>query len=167
MTTTATRYDRRMYAVMNNREAAALFATAGRRKALVGVHIALTAGVLGAFFGWGGVPGAITMVALLLPWVVATGAINGATRGLLELRARMLDERQLVERDRVRSLAHQLTGRLLLAGTAAVVAAELYTDVDLSRLTVPLMVAALVLHLLSPLWVAGLRVQDEPSDDES
>ncbi|MEV6326541.1 hypothetical protein [Streptomyces sp. NPDC051909] len=167
MTTTATRYDRRMYAVMNNREAAALYATAGRRRVLVGVHLALTAGGLGAFFGVGGVPGALTMVALLLPWVVATGAINGATRGLLELRGRMLDERQLVERDRVRSLAHRLTGWLLIGGTAVVVLLAAYTDVDLSGLAAPLMVAVLALHLLTPLWVAGLRVQDEPSGDEN
>ncbi|WP_418958672.1 hypothetical protein [Streptomyces tritici] len=165
--TTATRFDQRMYAVMNNREGAPLYATAGRRRAVVFTHMALTAGGFGAFFVWGGVAGALTMVALLLPWVVMTGAINGATRGLLELRGRMLDERQMVERDRVRSIAHRLTGWLLLAGTAAVVLLAAYTDVDLSGVPAPLMVAVLVLHRLTPLWVAGLRVQDDPADDES
>ncbi|MFJ8594345.1 hypothetical protein [Streptomyces sp. NPDC093598] len=43
---------------------------------------------------------AVTAV-LLVPWTVATGVINGATRGLLELRERVLDERQSAERGRV------------------------------------------------------------------
>ncbi|MET9540537.1 hypothetical protein ABZY16_23990 [Streptomyces sp. NPDC006553] len=46
---------------------------------------------------------------------VLTGVLKGSTRGLLELRGRMLDERQPVERDRVRASAHRITLWLLVA----------------------------------------------------
>ena len=46
---TATRYDRRMYALMNDRRAAAVYATAGRRRLLVGAHVVLTAAGVGAW----------------------------------------------------------------------------------------------------------------------
>ena len=59
------------------------------------------------------------LLALLLPWCVATGAINAATRGLLELRRRALDERQRAERSEVLARAHRITTALLLATAAA------------------------------------------------
>ncbi|MEU8531286.1 hypothetical protein AB0C77_37790 [Streptomyces sp. NPDC048629] len=165
--TDATRYDRRMYAVMNDRRAQSLYATAARRRAVAGAHIALTlAGIAAAVF-WPGLWGGIALLVLLLPWAVATGAINGATRGLFELRGRMLDERQLVERDRVRSIAHRVTGVLLAVGTLVAVVAPGSTGVRPDRMLVPLLAAALVLHWLTPLWVAMLRVEDEPADDEA
>lgn len=46
------------------------------------------------------------LLGVLLPRCVATGVINSATRELLELRGRVLDERQLAERDRVLARAH-------------------------------------------------------------
>ncbi|WP_406862651.1 hypothetical protein ABZO31_20375 [Streptomyces sp. HUAS MG47] len=168
--TTATRFDRRMYAVMNNRAGVALYATPARRRAVVGAHVALTAV---AVVAWNAavfqaeLTGVIVVLAVLLPWMVATGAINGATRGLLELRGRMLDERQLVERDRVRALAHRLTGWLLLAGTALLAVLTVSDMVDPGGLALPLMVAVFAAHRLMPLWVAGLRVTDEPADDDA
>ncbi|MFE6227227.1 MULTISPECIES: hypothetical protein [unclassified Streptomyces] len=167
---TATRFDQRMYTVMNRREAAALYATAARRRAVVGVHVALTAvGVV----AWNATVfaddtiGLIAVLAVLLPWIIATGAINAATRGLLELRGRMLDERQLVERDRVRATAHRVTGWLLLAATAALAVLARTTDVELGGLALPLMVGVFVVHRMMPLWIAMLRTEDEPADADA
>ncbi|MFE1547717.1 hypothetical protein [Streptomyces sp. NPDC058718] len=164
---TATRYDRRMYAVMNDRRAAAMYATAGRRRLIVGAHAALTAVGVTALFGtvFGSAPTALVVaVAALLPWVLLTGMLNGSTRGLLELRGRMLDERQLVERDRVRALAHRITLWLLVAAAFGTGAYSVMTDAPLRAEMTPVLVGVLVAHWMMPLWVASLRVQDEPGD---
>ncbi|WP_338783004.1 hypothetical protein [Streptomyces sp. DG1A-41] len=115
MTTThLTRYDRSMLRLMNDRRGQAWYATAARRRLAVAAHITLTVAI-GALMShfllakdeplW---PVAATAV-LLLPWMVATGLINGATRGLLELREHLLDERQSAERSRVLARAHRMT----------------------------------------------------------
>ncbi|MFF9851077.1 hypothetical protein [Streptomyces litmocidini] len=167
---TTTRYDRRMYAVMNDRRAAAAYATAARRRLLVGAHFALTVTGVGAWiatvFGPGYGP-AVVVAVVLLPWMVLTGMLNGSTRGLLELRGRMLDERQLVERDRVRALAHRITLWSLVAAVAGTGAYGVLTDVALRGAVTPLLVGVLAAHWMMPLWVAGLRVQDDLGDDES
>ncbi|MGW2230463.1 hypothetical protein [Streptomyces formicae] len=162
-----TGYDRRMYAIMNRREAAPLYATAGRRRAVVVAHMALTAlgiacwlySVLGderwATFG---------ILGVLLPWCVATGVINGATRGLLELRARALDERQRAEKDRVVTRAHQAMMWLLLGATVAVGCAGL-AGVEVEGLIFPVLFSVFVVHWLMPLWMAGLTAADEPVDE--
>ncbi|MFB7589998.1 hypothetical protein [Streptomyces sp. NPDC056169] len=166
---TATRYDRRMYAVMNDRRAAAVYATAGRRRLLVGAHVVLTgvgvAAWIGTVFGSGWIL-AVAVAATLLPWVVLTGALNGSTRGLLELRGRMLDERQLVERDRVRAVAHRLTLWLLVAAAFGTGAYGVLADAPLRAAVTPALVGVLAAHWMMPLWVAGLRVQDEPREPE-
>ncbi|MFI6416848.1 hypothetical protein ACIBG6_05365 [Streptomyces sp. NPDC050842] len=164
---TTTRYDRRMYAVMNDRRAAAVYATAGRRRLLVGTHFALTTvGVgsyIGAVFG-SGFGSAAAVAIVLLPWVLLTGMLNGATRGLLELRGRMLDERQLVERDRVRALAHRITLWLLVVAAFGAGTYSVVTDAPLQAAVTPVLVGVLAAHWMMPLWVAGLRVQDDLGD---
>ncbi|MEU2236802.1 hypothetical protein ACH4A8_08125 [Streptomyces vietnamensis] len=165
---TATRYDRRMYAVMNDRRAAAAYATATRRRLLVGAHFALTLTGVGAWIAtvFGPGYGPIVVVAVvMLPWVLLTGMLNGSTRGLLELRGRMLDERQLVERDRVRALAHRITLWLLVAAAAGAGAYGILTDAPLQAAVAPVLVGVLAVHWILPLWVAGLRVQDDLADD--
>ncbi|MFC9590810.1 hypothetical protein [Streptomyces sp. NPDC056944] len=165
---TATRYDRRMYTVMNDRRAAAAYATATRRRLLVGAHIALTATGVGAWIATVFGPGygqLVVVAAVLLPWMVLTGMLNGSTRGLLELRGRMLDERQLIERDRVRALAHRITLWLLLAVAGGVGTYGVLTDAPLRAAVTPVLVGVLAVHWMMPLWVAGLRVQDDLGDD--
>ncbi|MEU1432848.1 hypothetical protein ACFYPA_08425 [Streptomyces sp. NPDC005775] len=168
-TTAPTRHDRRMFAVMNDGRASALYATATRRRTAVAGHAVLTAAGLVAGIGayatdhrWP----AFALLALLLPWCVATGVINGATRGLLELRTRVLDERQVAERDRVRARAHRLT-TLLLASAFGVVAVGHWTGrADAGTLLAPVLATVFVAHCLMPLWVAGLSVRDEPEQEE-
>ncbi|MFF3639821.1 hypothetical protein [Streptomyces sp. NPDC002564] len=162
-----TGYDRRMYALMNRREGASLHATAARRRTAVGTHIALTAAAIACWLGsvlgearWA----TFGLLALLLPWCLATGIINGATRGLLELRTRALDERQRAERDRVASLAHRAMMWLLLGTTIAVGCAGL-AGAGIEGLVFPVLFSVFVVHWLMPLWVAGLTAADEPVDD--
>ena len=167
-----TTYDRRMFALMNGGEGRPFHATAVRRRIVVCAHIALTALGLAA-----GVTGSLAkqpwalyaLLALLLPWCLATGMINSATRGLLELRGRVLDERQLAERDRVLARAHRVTLFLLLAATIGAGTAgwfgEVRMDVRVEALVVPVLVVVLVMHWLMPLWVAGLLVRDEPAEE--
>ncbi|MFF7176960.1 hypothetical protein [Streptomyces sp. NPDC008121] len=166
---TTTRYDRRMYQVMNDRRAARFHATAGRRRAVVAAHVALTAVGVGAWiatvFGPWFWPAAVIAV-VLLPWVLLTGLLNGSTRGLLELRGRMLDERQLIERDRVRALSHRATLWLLIAAAIGAVAYGTLTDEPLRAEVAPVLSGVLAVHWIMPLWVAGLRVQDDLRDDD-
>ncbi|MFF8788115.1 hypothetical protein [Streptomyces sp. NPDC015125] len=167
-----TRYDERMFAIMNNREGNALYATAARRRTAVTAHVVLTvASVATGIGGWvtdrRGLAFALLglSLALTLAWCVATGVINGATRGLLELRTQVLDERQLAERDRVRARAHRLT-TYLLAGAVIGVAAYCWTgQVQARTLLVPVLIVVFVVHWLMPMWVAGLAVRDEPAEE--
>ncbi|MFC9649343.1 MULTISPECIES: hypothetical protein [unclassified Streptomyces] len=168
MTTGLTKYDRRMYTVMNRREGRPFYATAARRRAIVCAHIALTvAGVAGwtlmvfADRMWS----IFVLLGALLPWCVATGLINGATRGLLELRGRALDERQLRERDTVLARAHRLTSLLLLAAAVGIGFLGWLGEVRVEALVTPVLIAVLVPHWLMPLWVAGLTVRDEPDEE--
>ncbi|MFF8642255.1 hypothetical protein [Streptomyces sp. NPDC015345] len=163
-----TNYDRRMYRLMNRREAAPFHATAARRRAWVVGHIALTAvsAVAWLFAVVGDERWATwTMLGLLLPWCFATGVINSSTRGLLELRVRALDERQRAERVRVAAVAHRAMLWVLLAATVGSGAAAL-SGLELKGLVFPVLFSAFVVHWLMPLWVAGLTARDEPDLDE-
>ncbi|WP_406729532.1 hypothetical protein WJ438_40525 [Streptomyces sp. GD-15H] len=172
-TTPLTRHDRRMLRRMNDRRSRPLHATAARRRLAVAAHLVLTAaigGLMTYFFFAEGEPlwAFVVVVALLLPWMVATGVINAATRGLLELRERALDERQSAERARVQARAHRAMTVLLVATT---IAAGLSTagaaDGRLPTASAgAVLVAVLVVHWLMPLWVAGLMAQDEPAEDD-
>ncbi|UNO44228.1 hypothetical protein KGS77_26835 [Streptomyces sp. MST-110588] len=162
-----------MFALMNNREgaalqAAALHATATRRRVIVAAHMVLTAASAAGYIGmfltdhhW------LVLVPLVLTpfWCVATGLINSATRGLLELRTRVLDERQLAERDRVGARAQRLTTYLLAAVLVGVTGYGLTGHALTGTLLIPVLFAVFVAHWLMPMWVAGLTAQDEPEPE--
>ncbi|MDX3224341.1 hypothetical protein [Streptomyces sp. ME19-01-6] len=171
-TTRMTRYDQRMVRLMNDPRGRSLCATAARRRLAVAAHITLTAafGALMTHFYlaesepmWV----VVVMAALLLPWMVATGAINAATRGLLELRERALDERQTAERSRVLARAHRMMTLLLATAAAGLLIAGAAGGDAPKAYVAPVLIAALVSHWLMPLWVAGLMAQDEPAEDEA
>jgi hypothetical protein len=171
-TTRLTRYDRSMLRLMNDRRGHPLYATTTRRRLIVAAHVSLTVAVV-ALIGhfclaraeptWAAVAGAV----LLLPWMVATGAINGATRGLLELRERALDERQLAERSRVLARAHRLMTCLLAGSVVGLLAAGAALGDALRVYVAPALAVVLVAHWLMPLWVAGLTAEDEPAEEEA
>lgn len=166
-----TRYDRSMLRLMNDRRAMPLYATAARRRSVVAAHLALTAAI-GALMAYAlpadGRPvwPLVAVVALLLPWMVATGAINGATRGLLELRERALDERQSEERARVQARAHRVTTLLLATAAVALLIVRLTGGASPKTYAGPLLLAVLAVHWLMPLWVAGLMVRDESAEED-
>ncbi|MDK0518495.1 hypothetical protein [Streptomyces sp. ML-6] len=166
-----TRHDRRMLRLMNDRRAQPLYATAARRRLVVTAHVVLTAaigGLMTHLYLAEGEPirAVVVMAVLLLPWMVATGAINAATRGLLELRERALDERQSAERVRVQARAHRAMTLLLLAAAAGLLTAGAIEGHAPTAYAAPVLIAVLVVHWLMPLWVAGLMAQDEPAEDD-
>ncbi|MFI0260477.1 hypothetical protein ACH4OW_15750 [Streptomyces sp. NPDC017056] len=163
-----TRYDEHMYTLMNRREGVELYATAGRRRAVVIAHVLLTAASLAALFSafaTATVWLSFVPLMLLLPWCIATGVINAATRGLLELRTRVLDERQLAERDRVRALAHRLTTYVLLCAVAGGIVVGELGGLTAGGVVLPVLISAFAVHWLMPMWVAGMTAQDEPADE--
>ncbi|MET9830462.1 hypothetical protein ABZ078_14320 [Streptomyces sp. NPDC006385] len=171
-TTRMTRYDRSMLRLMNDPRGRVLHATATRRRVTVAAHVALTVAIVAliAHFClsqpepmWAVAVGAVLMV----PWMVATGVINSATRGMLELREHALDERQSAERRRVLARAHRTMTTLLLAAVAALLAAGAADGDALRTYAAPTLAIVLVAHWLMPLWVAGLTAQDEPAEDEA
>ncbi|MGY0061912.1 hypothetical protein ACWY4P_36155 [Streptomyces sp. LZ34] len=171
-TTRMTDYDRRMVRLMNDRRARSLYATAARRRLAVAVHITLTA-AFGALMThlylaesepiWA----IVVMAVLLLPWMIATGAINAATHGLLELRERALDERQSAERSRVLARAHRVMTLLLATAAAGLLTAGAAGGDAPTAYVAPVLIAVLVAHWLMPLWMAGLMAEDEPAEDEA
>ncbi|SDN69482.1 hypothetical protein SAMN04487981_106215 [Streptomyces sp. cf386] len=171
-TTQMTRYDRSMLRVMNDPRGRQLRATAARRRWVVVAHVALTTAIVALLTHfcvsraepiWAAVAG----VVLLLPWMVAQGLINGATRGLLELRERALDERQLAERSQVLARAHRATTCLLAVAVIGLFAAGAVDGDTLRTYAPPALVGVLVVHFLMPVWVAGLTAKDEPTEDET
>ena len=171
-TTQLTRYDRSMLRLMNDRRGRPLYATATRRRLVVAAHVTLTVAIV-ALIGyfclaraepvW---PAAVAAV-LMLPWMMATGVINGATRGLLELREHALDERQSAEHMRVVTRAHRLMTWLLAGSVVGLLAAGTADGAALRVYAAPVLAVVLVAHWLMPLWVAGLTAQDEPSEDDT
>ncbi|MTE20639.1 hypothetical protein F0L17_16290 [Streptomyces sp. TRM43335] len=172
MTKTATHRDRRMLALMNDDRHRGLYATRARRRGLVTAHVALSAALLGALWalpgdhGWPLYAVLPALLVLLAVWCTITGALNLATRGLLELRARVLDERQLADRGRVLAVAHRASLALQLAVLFGLYLAHAHGD---ARLSVPFLLgtlfALLVAHWLLPLWIATLTAPDDPADD--
>jgi hypothetical protein len=170
-TTRLTRYDRSMLRLMNDRRGLAWYATPTRRRVAVAAHITLTAsigGLMTHLFLAEGEPlwPAAVMAVLLLPWMVATGVINVSTRGLLELREHVLDERQSAERTRVLARSHRAMTLLLATAVVALLVVGLADGDAPKAYAGPLLITVLVVHWLMPLWVAGLRAQDEPADDD-
>ncbi|KJK34445.1 hypothetical protein UK15_35835 [Streptomyces variegatus] len=170
-TTRLTRYDRSMLRLMNDRRSASWYATAARRRLAVTAHAALTlaiGGLMTHFFLAKGEPlwPVAVMAVLLLPWMVATGVINSATRGLLELRERALDERQSAERSRVLARSHRATTLLLGAVAVTLLITGGVAGDAPKAYAAPLLIAVLVVHWVMPLWVAGWHAEDEPADDD-
>ncbi|GAA2633369.1 hypothetical protein [Streptomyces axinellae] len=166
----ATRYDTWSFRTMNDPRIKRYHATRAARRGIVATHAVVTAVALAGMTA-GCATGrtwllAVPLVALLV-WIPATGLLNSMTRGLLELRARVLDERQLAERGIVYSRAHRATSGLMAAALLGFFVTTSTGD-DPRDLSVPLAVTAVflaVLHHLLPLWIAALRVQDEPLDE--
>ncbi|MBC9726314.1 hypothetical protein [Streptomyces sp. TRM68367] len=168
-TTRMSHYDQAMLRVMNDRRGQPLYATAARRRLAVAAHIVLTV-AFGALVTHLYLSDALwtiaVMAVLLLPWMVATGVINGAARGLLDLRERVLDERQVADRRRVLARAHRTTTLLLVTAAVTLLTVGAINEDAPRPYAAPLLIAVLVVHWLMPVWVAGLTAKDEPAEEE-
>jgi MFS family permease len=164
-----------MLRLMNDPRHRHVHATRARRRGLVAAHVVLTAAALAALAPLTGRltdpgPRWAALAALLLltaAWCVVTGMLNLATRGLMELRARVLDERQHAERGRAFVLAHRTSLGLHLAALLWVLLAYGggYAEVSARTLAGTVLVL-LVAHWLLPLWAAVLTARDEPDEPD-
>ena len=167
----ATRYDTWALRTMNDPRTKGWHATRAARRRFVVAHVAATVVGVASMISlyWAGRSWWLApLVVALLVWIPLTGVLNSMTRGLLELRTRMLDERQRAERGAAHTLAHRVTGWVMAAAVVGFFAAHL-AGVGLDGLAVPMAATGLclfILQRLSPLWVAALRAEDEPEDDE-
>jgi hypothetical protein len=166
-----THYDRAMLRLMNDPRRRALHATRARRRLAVAAHAVLTVAVAALFAHFSLSEGeamwsAAVMAVLLLPWMVAQGVINSATRGLLELRERALDERQSAERNRVLARAYRITMGLLVLAVVGLFVVHGADGDALRTYAGGALGAVLVAHFVMPTWLAGLMAQDEPAEDE-
>ncbi|MGP3973259.1 hypothetical protein ACTWQF_04320 [Streptomyces sp. 8N114] len=167
----ATGYDTWLLKTMNDARVKRYHATRGARRRIVVAHVVTTAvglaGMVGSY-AWASPWPLVGLLAALLAWIPLTGFLNSMTRGLLELRKRVLDERQVAERGEVHARAYRINSWVMTAALLGFYVAWL-AETSLAELAVPLAATGLVvwaLHRLLPLWIAALRVQDEPEDDE-
>ncbi|MBN3931148.1 hypothetical protein IQ279_16175 [Streptomyces verrucosisporus] len=100
-----------------------------------------------------------------MAWCFVTGALNLATHGLLELRARVLDERQHAERGRAFVLAHRTSLALHLAALLWLLPAFGDEEAISVRTLAGTVLVLLVAHWLLPLWAAALSALDEPAEE--
>ncbi|TDC20996.1 hypothetical protein E1265_19370 [Streptomyces sp. 8K308] len=157
-----------MLRLMNGEEVRHWHASRGQRRAWTAGHVVLTAATPLAFPLAGANAGLLLalVIPLLLLWCVCTGVLNSATRGLLELRARALDERQLAERGEAFTFAHRVQLALTVAALGGLGLAAILGDGGVGAGTLAAALLGLGLtHWLLPLWTAVLRTQDEPADD--
>ncbi|MFE9392088.1 hypothetical protein [Streptomyces sp. NPDC006784] len=165
--THGTRYDRWLLRTMNDARTKRFHASRGARHRIVAGHLATTGlgltGMVGCFAS-----AALWPVVALLVWVPLTGLLNSMTRGLLELRVRFLDERQVAERGTAHLWAYRINSWLLTAALLGFYVLWV-AGTSMADLAGPLAATGLVayvVHRLLPLWIAALRVRDEPQDDD-
>ncbi|NSC23437.1 hypothetical protein FM076_20690 [Streptomyces albus subsp. chlorinus] len=168
--TPATRYDKWLLKTMNDTRTKRYHATRAARRRIIAAHMAATVvGVAALVTGYAreDLWPLVWMLVALVAWIPLTGLLNSMTYGLLDLRTRVLDERQIAERGAVHAVAYRVTS-WMMALTLLGFYAAWTLDVPLSDLAVPLASAGLsvfVLHRLLPLWIAALRAQDPPEEE--
>ncbi|GAA4233319.1 hypothetical protein FHR32_000601 [Streptosporangium album] len=105
----------------------------------------------------------------LVIYIVVYSALVGATRGVVGLAERYLDERQSLERQKAQADARRGTTAVLIALGAmlsfAVSGAEMTIRIP-SAAIVMLMYAVVTTHLILPSLLMGWRMPDPPPDDE-
>ncbi|MEU6741133.1 hypothetical protein [Streptosporangium sandarakinum] len=153
------------------------YATRRSRRVLAGVGGASAAlGWISAVVCWYLAPSSLAMWttfalwgAALVIYAVVYSALVGATRGVIGLAERHLDERQALERLRLQADSRRGTTIMLGAVLALVVA---ITGGDRSVVEVPttapflLVYAAIATHLILPSLLAAWRMPDPPQDDD-
>lgn len=158
--------DERMLRLMNEPRLHALTATRRRRLALVASHIGLTllADVaLVLLFATDGAWWIAALALISLAWIINTGLLNSATRGLLELRARMLDERQHAERGAAFTIAYRVAFALKVV-IAAIALAIIFLSEGNEFVGLVALFLLVQVHWLLPLWTAAVMTKDDPDE---
>jgi len=107
----------------------------------------------------------LTVLAGLIAWMAAMGAINVIGGGLNAMREEELDERQARHRERTLALAHRAMSVILLV--VFVASAALTQEVADDTFTATLAGLAL-LHIATPSLILAARARlPEPADSES
>lgn len=111
--------------------------------ALVAASVVVVAG-----FATGGTTGVVLIVAGMLAWIPAMGAVNVVAGGVTAMRGTELDERERERRDQAFAMSHRGLGVLLLV---AVILASAVLPVELERdHVVAGLFAVFLLHLAAP-----------------
>ncbi|MEU8381694.1 hypothetical protein [Streptosporangium sp. NPDC048865] len=153
------------------------YATQGRRR-LIASAVALSLALLWVDVpvSWAGAPsdGAdlsdFALLALsMVIYFPAVTLLNIATRGVVNLAERHLDERQLAERLRTVAIAHRGTTGILVALFVTAIALGATQGRDYSMpgdAFFSLALALALTHFVIPLVVSGWRLPDPPGDDD-
>ncbi|MBG0830485.1 hypothetical protein HS041_22245 [Planomonospora sp. ID67723] len=153
------------------------YATRKRRRWLAGAGMfSLALQWINAAVSWAAEPDdggnwiILTLLAVMMViYLPAVTLMNIATRGLVELTERHLDERQVGERLRATTIAHRITTGLLAACFVTAVVAGVGGEGDYvvpERAVIMLIVALAMTHLVLPLIVSTWRLPDPLPDDE-
>ncbi len=152
------------------------YATRGRRRLIASV-VVLALALLWADVpvSWADAQGDgdelsdFTLLAIsLVLCIPAISLLNIATRGVVELSERDLDERQVGERLRAVAISHRITSGILVAlyVTALVAGSSRGPDYSMPADAIVSLTLALGLtHFMLPLVVSGWRLPDPPGDD--
>lgn len=153
------------------------YATRGRRR-LIASAVALSLVLLWVDVpvSWADTPGEgadlsdFTLLALsMVIYFPAVTLLNIATRGVVSLAERRLDERQLAERLRTVAISHRGTTGILAALFVTAIALGIAQGRDYSMPGNAFFALALALaltHFVLPLVVSGWRLPDPPGDED-
>ncbi|MFI6455126.1 hypothetical protein ACIBF6_26620 [Streptosporangium amethystogenes] len=153
------------------------YATRGRRRLLASaVVLAISLLWIDAAISWAiprngrGALAELTLLAIaMFVYLPAVSLLNVATRGVVELRERDLDERQVGERLRAVAIAHRVTTGILIALALVVIGVGIARGHDYSMpwdALVALTIALFLTHFVLPLIISGWRLPDPPNDDD-
>ena len=159
MTTTGTRTERRAQRLDDPRFESVRTPRARRRLVVAMTGLLVAEAALLAGLEAAPVAGAIGLAVVLVAFVLCLGALKASTRGLEELPAEALDERQWQQRGEAYALSYRIGSGLLTAGLA-VAALWLVLDwpapgagVAMAALLLPFHVA-IVLPTMVAAWTA-------------
>lgn len=153
------------------------YATRGRRRLLASaVILALSLLWVDAAVSWavprddrGALAGLTLLAIAVVIYLPAVSLLNIATRGVVELAERDLDERQVGERLRAVAISHRVTTGILIALAAVAIGVGIAQKPDYSvpgDALVALTIALFLTHFVLPLIVSGWRLPDPPADKD-
>ncbi|MET8050941.1 hypothetical protein ABZU75_25405 [Streptosporangium sp. NPDC005286] len=153
------------------------YATRGRRRLLASAVVLATSLLwVDAAISWAvprddrsALAGLALLAIAMVVYLPAVTLLNVATRGVVELRERDLDERQVGERLRTVAIAHRVTTGILVALATVAIGVGIARGRDHSLpwdALVSVTIALFLTHFVLPLIISGWRLPDPPNDDD-